>query len=111
MTIDKEFLEVLNDDVRILTSRALDGKWVTAFGIDGNGEFGTDYHGHRYIIEGSSAMVDEHSDVNKPEGYLMVSLAGYDAKRQGHVLTDHPHFSNVWKCLKCGKFETRELSK
>lgn len=88
MIIDRELLRTLSDDVNTLVTRALNGKYVAAFGIDGNGKYGTDDQGHRYQIQFTTVTINELSDSDKPEGFLLVLLSGYDAQRQGHVFTD-----------------------
>lgn len=86
--IDKEFLQALAGDVKILANRIFDGKQVSAFGVDGNGQFGTSYHGRTFDVSYVLAGVFEHSDVKDPEGFIAVGLNGYNHHDCGHIFTD-----------------------
>ena len=86
--IDKEFLEALSSDVKIIATRIFEGKQVSAFGVDGNGEHGTNYHGSTFSVSFILAGVFDHSDVSDPEGFIAVGLDKYDHKACGHIFTD-----------------------
>ena len=71
------------DDLRVLATRALVGKTVTAFGIDGNGQYGTSDTPQTYKIAFISSGL-----VSDKEGWICAALERYSHRDFGHVATD-----------------------
>lgn len=86
--MDREFRLQIQNDCTILLVRALMGKDLSMFGVDGNGEHGSDYMGHTHNVLDIKVIIDDDSDINMPEGWAIVSLEGYDASVYGHAMTD-----------------------
>lgn len=87
--MDQDFLDAIQGDCEILLRRALHGKTVNAFGVDGNGLWGSDYHAHQYRVNAINVLVDPSSSISDPRAVAYITLEGYDFKDHGFVATDN----------------------
>ena len=78
----------MQNDCTILLERALKGKTLACFGVDGNGLHGHSYASQHFKVHGVSMMLDSCNDSDYPSGVAIIHLADYDAAAFGHVLTD-----------------------
>lgn len=78
----------IGNDCRTLLTRALEGKSIACFGVDGFGLFGQTDRAQRYEVSAFTVQLDMTSDNDFPEGRLILELEGYDANTFGHILTD-----------------------
>lgn len=95
-----EFLEDIKKDCQILLQRALLRKTLCAFGLDGNGQFGTDSRAHYYEVNSLIVDVESASNIFNPQGSATILLQGYDAGAYGHIFTDNNLRIAINKCLK-----------
>ena len=93
--------ETLKDDATILISRALLGKTIGYFGIDGNGQHGRDVWAHYSKVEDVVVFIKGIStDEADLDVDLMVFLENYSAKTHGHILTDQNFMMSLNEHLK-----------
>ena len=80
-------LQNMTNDAEILLTRALKGKSVSCFGVDGLGQHGTSDVAQTYAI--SRFDVDLFDiDAGFPGGLRTIYLDGYSASQFGHRSTD-----------------------
>lgn len=82
------FIQELSNDCRILLERALQGKEIACFGIDGFGQHGQSDQAKRYKV--SFLLVDlvDDQDQDVPIGFASIFLEGYKSTTFGHISTD-----------------------
>ena len=91
--MNTEFIDTILTDCKVLLSRALIGKTVNAFGIDGFGQHGTNDQGLQFTVSSLAIVlgeIPEPTQIFNTEliGLVAIVLDGYDAGMYGHVATD-----------------------
>lgn len=82
------FLTELSNDCTILLERALLGKSIACFGIDGFGKYGQSDQAKSYVVASVDVELQDDGDRDIPQGNVLITLQGYDATQFGHVCTD-----------------------
>lgn len=83
------FIQELSNDCKILLDRALQGKEIACFGIDGFGEFGQSDRAKHYKVGFVLVELHDDQDHDIPKGFASVYLDGYKSTEFGHIVTDH----------------------
>ena len=83
-----QILEAIQDDCQTLLTRALNGKTIACFGIDGCGQYGQCDTAQFYRVHDVAVEVYEVYDSDYPEAIALVMLDGYDSAQYGDVSTD-----------------------
>lgn len=84
MTIEKQ----IEADVSVLLYRALFEKEIHVFGEDGFGKYGRNDRAKTFKIDDISVDVDLNENTGDCEGIVYLTLAGYDEKDCGMIMTD-----------------------
>lgn len=99
--MNETMIREIANDCAILLRRALWGKSIACFGIDGFGIFGQTNQAQIYPIAEFSIRIDmDNDDADFPGAKLELELAGYDANKYGHVLTDQNFMISLNALLK-----------
>lgn len=83
-----QFLHELQNDCVTLLERAILGKDIACFGIDGCGQYGQSDDVQIYEVSGIHIELFDNVDSILSEGIAVISMIGYDATEFGHVATD-----------------------
>jgi hypothetical protein len=87
--MNDDFLLQIKRDCSILLERALLHKTVAAYGIDGNGQYGTNDRAHFFKVQGIQVDLESSSDVMNLLGTASILLENYKVKQHGHIFTDN----------------------
>jgi hypothetical protein len=100
--MNETMIREIANDCAILLRRALWGKSIACFGIDGFGIFGRTDQAQIYPIAEFSIRIDmdNDDDTDFPGTKLELELVGYDAAQYGHVLTDQNFMISLNALLK-----------
>jgi alpha-N-acetylglucosamine transferase len=79
-------LKDLCSDCTVILERALLGKKVTAFGVDGHGEHGRSTFFSEFTIAEVAVLVTQGPTGS--QAVAMIVLDGFDSAKVGHVSTD-----------------------
>lgn len=79
--------DIIRDDCLTLLQRAFLAYQVNVFGLDGNGKYGSDYHGHKYTIKDVKVPLVFSIDTDFT-AIVNLYLDGYDSTKFGHAATD-----------------------
>lgn len=82
------FIQHLSDDCRILLERALLGKEIACFGIDGFGQYGHSDQAQTYKVRTIAIDLIDDGDHDIPHALAWIFLDGYDSDQFGHIVTD-----------------------
>jgi len=80
-------LQQFVEDSEILLKRALLGKTLACFGIDGHGLYGQSTLAKHFNVLDIEVKINHTAD-DDLEGKAYIALLGYDAKDCGHAATD-----------------------
>jgi hypothetical protein len=92
------FLDQIRSDCTILLKRALLGKTMAVFGIDGFGLHGYSFHGKHFPVTDVTVLVTDDGEED-PKGMAMICLDGYNSGDCGHLSTDQNLRISLNKCL------------
>ena len=82
-------IQTFQEDASALLNRALLGKTMGYFGVDGNGKHGQDYFAHYSNVNDVTVFVKNYcDDASQIDAVAMIFLDGYSAKTCGHIVTD-----------------------
>jgi hypothetical protein len=83
-----QFLQEMQDDCQILLQRALKGKTLACFGIDGFGQYGQCDTAQHYQVHDVAVELYDVYDSDYPEAVALIILDGYDSQQFGDLSTD-----------------------
>ena len=83
-----QFLKELQDDCAILLNRALRGKTLACFGVDGGGKYGYSHNAQNYNVFDVLVELTDNEDDDVPFAVALLMLDEYDANQFGHLVTD-----------------------
>lgn len=78
----------LERDCNILLQRALKGKTIACFGVDGFGKYGQNDIARHYEIEEVIVDLMDNNDSDYPDGLAIIILRDYSALDDGYIDTD-----------------------
>jgi hypothetical protein len=90
----------LQTDCEILLRRALKGKSIACFGVDGFGQHGQSDTAQAYVVHDIAVMMSQNNDNDIPDAVAIVFLNDYDSARFGHLATDQNFLISVNMLLK-----------
>lgn len=78
----------IEKDCQILLERALKGKSVSCFGIDGFGKYGASDLAKTFLVSDVIVALYDTNDNDWPDGRVEICLEGYHSQDCGHIITD-----------------------
>lgn len=96
----------LERDCGILLKRALKGKTLACFGVDGFGKYGQNDIARHYEVEEVLVDLKENNDSDYPDGIAIVVLTGYCAADAGYIDTDLNFTISLNKLLQKAEIDT-----
>jgi hypothetical protein len=94
------FISELQTDCEILLCRALKGKSIACFGVDGFGQHGQSDAAQAYVVHDIAVMMSQNNDSDIPDAVAIMFLNDYDSTRFGHLATDQNFLISVNTLLK-----------
>ncbi len=105
--IPSSFLDQLSSDCTILLKRALLGKTMAVFGVDGFGLHGSSFRGKHFVVNDITVLVTAEDALGDPVGVALISLDGYNSADDGHLSTDQNLKISVNKCLQADHIDPK----
>jgi hypothetical protein len=102
-----QFLKEMQDDCQILLQRALNGKTLACFGIDGFGQYGQCDTAQMYSVHDVAVELYEVYDTDYPEAIVIIMLNGYDAYQYGNLSTDRNFQISLNALLRAQEIDTQ----
>lgn len=94
------FFTELSNDCCILLERALLGKSIACFGIDGFGRYGQSEQARLYSVNSIVVELQDDPDHDLPQGTAYIKLNSYNSSQFGHIITDQNFKLSVNALLK-----------
>lgn len=105
-----EIIQSVQSDAAALLNRALLGKTIGFFGMDGNGQHGRDYFAHYRKVNDVTVFVKTYSDdMSEMDCVAMIFMDDYDAKAHGHALSDQNFRLSLNTLLKAQDIDVKSL--